>query len=244
MNLIQCKKCKKCFNYQAEYQRHLEIRTDCAQNDSLPVLPIEVNKAEIHECERCGQIFTYKQNLTRHFENKEGKCFNNKIKKKRNNRTKTVNKITNNINNKVINNYNNIQPIINNIQFVKNVPRNSNWCIAYPKNEEGAIVFNYEDNKFMRKLTVEVIDDKFTNMMMLMEPLIEEIYNEDEKFPNLNDLQRKNLARFKHMFGGDISDASKEIFESVRTLAFKNKAIPMTSWKEQGFKGNHLSLKF
>ena len=138
--------------------------------------------------------------------------------------------------------------LMRSIYFNVNVPRNINWCIAYPKNEEGAVVFNYENNQFVRQFTVKVIDEKFTNMMMLIKPLIEEIQNDDvnaEKDKKLSKRQIDNISRYQRTCGGDISDAAdKAIFESVRALAFKNKSIPMTSWKEQGFKGNHLSLKF
>jgi hypothetical protein len=34
------------------------------------------------------------------------------------------------------------------VYFNKNVPQNSNWCIAYPKNGKAGVVFNYDTNQF------------------------------------------------------------------------------------------------
>ena len=131
------------------------------------------------------------------------------------------------------------------LYFNVQVPQNNNWCIAYPKNEEAAVTFNYEDGEFERKSTIQIIDDKFSNMMDLLYPILSEIHDEDEKLNNLNVYQKKNIKKYFGLYGvTEISTESTEIYKSVHKLAFKEKAIPMASWRKQGFKGNHLSLKF
>ena len=129
--------------------------------------------------------------------------------------------------------------------FNRNVPRNCNWAIAYPKNLKAAVVFNDDSNQFERKSTVEVIDEKFENMMHLLQPLIEQIYQEDEINNHLNNQQKRNLKEYYSHFGvSHISTESPVIYEAIQDLGYNARTVPMTSWKQQGLDGKHLSLKF
>lgn len=131
------------------------------------------------------------------------------------------------------------------LYFNKKVPENHNWFIAYPNHEKAGVVYNYEIEEFVRTSTEDIINEKFDNMMHLLQPLIEEIYKEDEQTNNLNNVQRLNLQRFYGIFGAyHLAKESEEIYNAIHQLAFDFQKIPKTSWKEQGLDGNHLSIKF
>jgi hypothetical protein len=129
--------------------------------------------------------------------------------------------------------------------FNKNVPQNNNWMIAYPRNGQAGVAFNYDTNEFERKSTNEIIDEKFANMINLLQPLIEQIYREDELHNILNTQQKRNITRYYAHFGMmEISKESPEVFAKIHDMSYNYKTIPMKSWKDQGLTGNHLSLKF
>ena len=131
------------------------------------------------------------------------------------------------------------------LYFNKDIPQNSNWMIAYPKNGKAGVSYNYNSNQFERKFTTDIIDDKFSNMMNLLQPLIEQILKEDERDNILNPTQKKNIARYYVHFGMmEVSKESPEVYEKIRDMAFNHKTISTTSWKQQGLNANHLSIKF
>ena len=92
--------------------------------------------------------------------------------------------------------------------FNKDVPENSNWMIAYPKNPKAGVEYNYSTNQFERKYTVDIVDDKFTNLIDLLQPLIEEIFREDERDNILNAQQRRNINQYYEHVG--MLEISKE----------------------------------
>ena len=131
------------------------------------------------------------------------------------------------------------------LYFNDEVPENKNWTIVYPKNKNAGLQLNKETNKFERVATDDIIDDKFSNMIDLLFPLIEEIDKEDRETGFLNDAQRRNVRRYEGHFGMvQISRDSQEIYESIKDMAYNERIRSMTTWKEQGHEGNHLSLKF
>ena len=129
--------------------------------------------------------------------------------------------------------------------FNKIVPENSNWCLVYPHNQKAGVAYNHDTAQFERKSTVDIIDEKFENMLNLLQPLIEEIYREDELYNILNYQQKKNIRHYYGAYGiMQISKDCPEIYEAIHNLSYNSRSIPMTSWKEQGLNGKYLSLKF
>ena len=129
--------------------------------------------------------------------------------------------------------------------FSRLVPENNNWCLVYPNNENAAVVFDHEKNKFKRDSTENTINEKFRNMMELLIPVLLEIIEEEEATGFLNKTQKRNLFRIKHFTNVDeLSNESTEIYESIHKMAYKEREIPMETWRKNGYKGNHLSLKF
>ena len=77
---------------------------------------------------------------------------------------------------------------------------------------------------FQRKKTTDVIDDKFTNMMDLISPTMNDIYEDDELFKTLSVNQKRNIYQYFHHFGmEDISINSPMVYESIRKMALKIK---------------------
>ena len=134
--------------------------------------------------------------------------------------------------------------LVESAYFNKMVPENNNWCLVYPNNENAAVVFDHDKNKFKRESTKETINEKFRNMMELLIPVLTEVVDEDE-IGSLNRKQKRNLFRLQHFSNVDeLSDESSEIYNSIHKMAFKQREIPMETWRKNGYKGNHLSIKF
>ena len=92
---------------------------------------------------------------------------------------------------------------------------------------------------------VDIIDEKFANMLDLLQPLIEEIYKEDELHNTLNRQQKLNIRHYYGAFGVmQISKESPEIYDAIHSLSYNSRSVSMTSWKEQGLNAKYLSLKF
>jgi Zinc finger, C2H2 type len=131
------------------------------------------------------------------------------------------------------------------LYFNKEVPENRNWTIVYPKNKNAGVEYNHETLRFERKKTYDIIDDKFSNMLSLLFDLVQEISNEDLLNNNLSKRQKININKYGMHFGQlEISKTSKEVYESIHSLAFNSRKEQMKEWGESGHKGNHLSLKF
>ena len=129
--------------------------------------------------------------------------------------------------------------------FSKEVPENSGWCIIYPKNENAALVLNHDTKTFERKNIFEIIDNKFTNMMDKLSPLVNEIYNDPELRDKLSTNQKRNIYQFYNHFGmTNISQDSPMVYKAIHSMAYDIKQVPMDSWKEQGLDAKHLSIKF
>lgn len=128
------------------------------------------------------------------------------------------------------------------LYFSSEVPENNNWSLAYPYNNKAAIVYDYDKNKFIRTSTEQIINDKFSNMIDKLVPMIDEI-NKDRD--NLTRMQQINILHFYDKeCVYDLSTKYPEIFELIRKLAYEQRYVPMGSWDEQGLNGKHLSLKF
>ena len=131
------------------------------------------------------------------------------------------------------------------LYFNKEVPENRNWTIVYPKNKNAGVEYNHETNRFERKKTYNIIDDKFSNMVSLLFDLVQEISNDDILNNNLSKRQKININKYGMHFGQlDISKTSKEVYDSIHSFAFNSRNQQMKAWGENGHKGNHLSLKF
>lgn len=129
--------------------------------------------------------------------------------------------------------------------FNKKVPENSNWTIAYPANKKAAVIYNYDTCDFVRRDTKEIINLKFQNMIDLLQPLIEEIYKEDEEKNNLSAIQKRNLTLYYSHFGVDnLYEEAPDIYQAIHELSYEYRSIPMTYWKKLGYTGKHLSIKF
>jgi hypothetical protein len=131
------------------------------------------------------------------------------------------------------------------VYFNPAVPGNITWNIAYPKNSNAGVVYVPEDDQFERTSTRDIIDDKFCNMIDLLVPLVRSIHQNTELYESLSDMQQVNIVRFFHHFKMfQISIESPEIYEVLHKLCYEQRYIPMTVWRENGYTGNHLSLKF
>ena len=128
------------------------------------------------------------------------------------------------------------------LYFSEEVPENNNWTLVYPYNVEGAVVFDYDEDKFVRNSTEHIINKKFSNMMDKIVPMIDDI-NKDKA--NLTRTQQLNIWHFYDKeCVSDISKQHPDIYELIRKLAYEKRFTPMKTWKESGFNGKHLSLSF
>lgn len=129
-----------------------------------------------------------------------------------------------------------------NLYFSSEAPENNNWSLAYPYNGKAAIVFDYETNKFIRTSTEDIINQKFSNMIDKLVPMIDEI-NKDRE--NLTRMQQINILHFYDKeCVYELSKKYPDIYALIQKLAYEQRYVPMKTWKEQGFSGRHLSIKF
>ena len=128
------------------------------------------------------------------------------------------------------------------LYFSEEVPENNNWNLAYPYNDSAAITFDYDKNEFKRTSTEQTINEKFSNMIDKIVPMIDEINKDRDK---LSRNQQLNIAHFydkECMY--DLSKSCPDIYELIRKLAYEQRSIPMKTWKNDGFDGKHLSISF
>ena len=131
------------------------------------------------------------------------------------------------------------------LYFNDDVPENKNWTIVYPRNKKAGLELNEDTNMFERVLTEKLINSKFTNMIGLFLPMVEEIDQDDRLLNNLSWRQRSNIKKFTSYFGiTNISEEAKYIYDSIKEMAFNERSKTTKTWKEGGREGNHLSLKF
>jgi Zinc finger, C2H2 type len=131
------------------------------------------------------------------------------------------------------------------LYFNKEVPENRNWAIVYPKNKNAGVEFNHTTQKFERKKTYNIIDDKFSNMVTLLFDLVQEISRDDIENNNLSKRQKINVNKYCMHYGQlEISKTSELVYDSIHSLAYNSRKDQMKEWGESGHKGNHLSLKF
>ena len=132
--------------------------------------------------------------------------------------------------------------LMSTLYFSDEVPENNNWTLVYPYNTQAAVVFDYDQNKFVRNSNEQIINDKFSNMIDKIVPMIDEI-NEDKD--NLTRNQQLNIAHFydkECMY--ELSKSCPDIYELIRKLAYEKRFTPMKTWKDSGFDGKHLSISF
>jgi hypothetical protein len=252
-----CKKCTKCFDKKYQWLNHINKRYECSMafppKEQIVVQePVVIDKKPF-KCDICKAGFSTRGNLKRHntsvgfccenfiFKNESGKCLF----------VKSGNETTMQFTKEVLLELLDTKSFTSMctdmaklLYFNRDAPENCNWCIAYAKNDKAAIIYNYNLNQFERKPTMTIINDRFSNMMDLIQPLIEEIYQEDEAEDILNKDQKRNIARFYALYGVyDLFEESPDIYEAIHDMAFNNKIIPMHYWKKHGLSANHLSIK-
>jgi hypothetical protein len=125
-------------------------------------------------------------------------------------------------------------------------PENHNWGIMYPKNENAAVIYDYDQNELIRASTQVTINNRLGNMINTIIKLNEKMgLYKKENWDKLQKVQKRNLS---HMHGLEdhqtIICEEKELYKKVHELAYMNRHIPKKTWGEMGLKGNHLSLKF
>ena len=125
--MFECEKCKKCFNFECDYERHISMSSNCE------ILSIKSS----YECDCCHKAYANKGSLSRHIKTYAGKCINtveiqreNALLKKqikaeiiselkKGKFLSITNNVINNINNTTTNNVNTNINNINNLLFVK-----------------------------------------------------------------------------------------------------------------------------
>jgi hypothetical protein len=131
------------------------------------------------------------------------------------------------------------------IYFNEKIPENTTWSIAYPKNETAGVAYNHEDDDFERKETKEIVEDKFSNMINLLVPVMQSIHKDTVFYETLSDMQQVNMVRFFYHLGMyHISKESPDMYKAMHKLCYEQRHVPMRIWGKHGYSGSHLSLKF
>ena len=271
--MFECQNCLKSFSTKQQYERHMN-RTRKCKKDEINIItykPFMCNfcsrefthkhHLETHLASYntpCYIIRSLKKNLgntviNNNITNQNIEQINNTVIEKPQilfleHGKEKIDHITREIILQLLQNYNFNDmccELIKLMYFNKNVPENSNWMIAYPKNAKAGVEYNYTTEQFERKCTIDIVDDKFSNMINLLQHLIEEIYQDDEINNTLTSHQKRNISRYdEHVGMLEISKESPELYAQIREIAYTHRVISTSSWKAQGLSGNHLSIKF
>jgi uncharacterized C2H2 Zn-finger protein len=232
-NSIHCEFCNQCFKSNRDLIRHLNSKNTCFSNRT----DNKFKKAYIET------LNLYNNNI--------GKLeVNNKIKpvKFRKRGKERVDHITRDVVLELFKNQKFIlicEELMKLIYFNEKVPENSSWSIAYPKNDTAGVVYNDDDDDFERRSTKQIVEDKFSNMINLLVPVMQSIHKDVEFYETLSDIQQVNMVNFFYHLGMyQISKESPDVYEAMHKLCYAQRKIPMKLWSEQGYSGSHLSLKF
>jgi Zinc finger, C2H2 type len=254
-DIIKCEYCKKLFEKKCKLERHLLSTIGYCYNIRNEIDPAVINK--IYK----KKIYNNTQNITN---NNQIYNINNTniqntniiqlqpvIKEKvilAKHGEETISHITKDVMLKILD----IESfpemcteLMRLLYFNKEVPENRNWTIVYPKNKNGGVEFNHTTQKFERKKTYNIIDDKFSNMVTLLFDLVQEISRDDIENNHLSKRQKINVNKYCMHYGQlEISKTSELVYDSIHSLAYNSRKDQMKEWGDSGHKGNHLSLKF
>lgn len=122
------------------------------------------------------------------------------------------------------------------IYFNKEVPHNSHWCIAFPKDKYGALQYNTDTALIERLLTHRTINLHFQNMLSIVAEKLEGII----KNRQLDINQLRNINNFYQYIGSDsMEEQNENAFEHVKMLAYNNRSVPISVWKDLELDGEH-----
>lgn len=133
-----------------------------------------------------------------------------------------------------------IRELMRLIYFNEDIPENSKWCIAYPKDEYGALQYNHETENIDRWVTKDIVDENFENMMYLISPMVDQVMGDQDLFETLNQRQKQNINMFYGYFGiSSLSNENPADFKNIKMMAFNNKNIPLELWENLKLKGSY-----
>lgn len=130
------------------------------------------------------------------------------------------------------------------IYFNKNVPRNNKWCVGFPKEEYGALQYNPKTEFIERWITSKIVDGNFENMVNVINPFVDDIYDDKKLYNGLNQTQKINLDLFCRYFGvSNLSTENPSEFKNIKMMAFNNKSVPIELWNSLKLRGGYHNIK-
>lgn len=273
--MLRCEKCLKCFDFKSKLEKHINKSGCMQLVQIGQNMLDNVTTTEQIKCKFCNVYFSKKniirhmmsqktdcyinrlkkdqktiiENLTVNPKNMISNVINNMKPPKFVKRGKeNVDHITKDVVLELFKNTKFIficEELMKLVYFNINVPQNCSWSIAYPKNDNAGVAYNHDEDEFERKETKEIVEDKFSNMINLLVPVMQAIHKDTVLYESLSDMQQVNIVRFFYHLGMyQISKESPDVYEAMHRLCYEQRRIPMKLWGDLGYKGNHLSLKF
>lgn len=259
-----CQKCKKVFERKSKLDNHIAIK-QCSDIESFMKERCIENK---HVCPSCNKIYKQKKSFLKHL--RKCIIDDDDKNKSKVTNINNITNITNNYNPKIIINNNNfnfnlpgqetishidqkklleifnkpfpyaMRELMRLIYFNEEIPENNKWCIAFPKDEYGALTYNHETENIERWITNQVVDENFENMMFLISPFVDQVMGDQELFESLNQKQKQNINLFYNYFGIDkLSSENPADFKNIKMMAYNNKGVPLELWNNLKLKGNY-----
>jgi hypothetical protein len=257
---IECKWCRKVFTKKSSLISHLEnINSKCYIERSVQSEAKQKEAMSDDEKRKILEELKQIKNSISHLTNNDLLAIKNSISNIEKNGTnnnviivkpgkESIKHITKDIMLKLLGSYSFIEfscELVKITYFNLKVRKNCGWCIAYPKNSKAGVQYNHEISSFERISTTDIIDDRFANLLNLLQPFIGEINKEDELLDNLNQYQKRNIKEFYAHFGmTSISTGDPKLYEAIHDVSYNYKTVPMAAWRDQGLNANHLSIKF
>jgi hypothetical protein len=130
--------------------------------------------------------------------------------------------------------------------FNETIPENCTFTIVYPRDENGAISYNFKLRKFQRVSSILVIKEKVQTMIRRLTGHVLKI----AQSPDISNHQfwcLQNLLNFEFANEFDEDGNPNEFFkllQYLKSFCYSQRDVSFRVWHQKGFDGKEFSLNF
>lgn len=254
----QCKNCLKIFGGISDLKRHeqrkkkCQKREECLQSSHMTLFQQSLVKSTFFQeklsfcCEWCGKRFSSQRSLTNHDVKAHPLAPIAPLPFLERNQMKHI---TGETVLKVFqdgNLYKGMGELIRLVYFNEAIPENCIFTIVYPKNENGAIIYNFKKLKFERGSSIPIIKEKVQIICRRLDKLtLESMQGLDKSSCQYKCLQQVLDLGFEEELDED-GDRTNLFYllNYLQSFCFSKRDVSFRVWHQKGFDGKEFSLNF